>query len=303
MTMKRFFAVLVALATLALGATAEAKLSIVATTPNLASVAKEVAGDDADVTALALHTQDPHFVDAKPKLALTLAKADLLISAGLSLEIGWLPTLQTGARNGDIQRGGKGYLDCSQFVKVLDVPEGKVDRSMGDVHPQGNPHYMYDPRQAARVAKGIAEKLAKLDPAHAGDYKKNAISFIKRLGKATKGWQKKLAKAKGAKIIAYHKSYPYLANWLGLDVVEHVEPRPGIPPNPHHVTHVLDVAKQDHVKAILQEAFYPAKTSEMIAKQAGLTVLRLPAAPNFKGGEGYIEHMSRVVNALAKVYQ
>lgn len=300
--MKRFFAVLVALATLALGATAEAKLSIVATTPNLASVAKEVAGDDADVTALALHTQDPHFVDAKPKLALTLAKADLLISAGLSLEIGWLPTLQTGARNGDIQRGGKGYLDCSQFVKVLDVPEGKVDRSMGDVHPQGNPHYMYDPRQAARVAKGIAEKLAKLDPAHA-DYKKNAISFIKRLGKATKGWQKKLAKAKGAKIIAYHKSYPYLANWLGLDVVEHVEPRPGIPPNPHHVTHVLDVAKQDHVKAILQEAFYPAKTSEMIAKQAGLTVLRLPAAPNFKGGEGYIEHMSRVVNALAKVYQ
>ena len=96
---------------------------------------------------------------------------------------------------------------------------------------------------------------------------------------------------------------PLLAERLGLDVVEHVEPRPGIPPNPHHVTHVLDVAKQDHVKAILQEAFYPAKTSEMIAKQAGLTVLRLPAAPNFKGGEGYIEHMSRVVNALAKVYQ
>jgi zinc/manganese transport system substrate-binding protein len=174
---------------------------------------------------------------------------------------------------------------------------------MGDVHPQGNPHYMYDPRQAARVAKGIAEKLAKLDPAHAADYKKNAVSFIKRLGKAAKGWQKKLAKAKGSKVIAYHKSYPYLAKWLGLDVVEHVEPRPGIPPNPHHVTHVLDVAKSAHVKAILQESFYPAKTSEMIAKQAGMTLLQLPAAPNFKRGESYVDHMNAIVSALAKVYK
>jgi zinc/manganese transport system substrate-binding protein len=300
--MHRLLSFLALIATLAFGAEARATLAVVTSTPDLASITKEVGGSNVDVTSLALSTQDPHFVDAKPHLALKLAKADLLVALGLDLEIGWLPTLQTGSRNGKVQVGGSGYLDCSQFVKVLEVPKTKVDRSMGDIHPYGNPHYMFDPRQVARVSKGIADKLAALDPAHADDYRKNALSFIKKLGKATKGWEAKLAKAKGAKVVAYHKSYAYMARWLGLDVIEHIEPRPGIPPNPHHVAHVIDMAKQNGVKVILQEAYYPGKTSELIAKDTGATLVRIPGAPNFKAGQSYIAHMDQIVSQIAKVY-
>lgn len=300
--MNRWLGVLVLVALSAFGKTASATLAIVATTADLASIAKEVGGADVEVTSLSLHTQDPHFVDAKPHLALKLAKADLLIAIGLDLEIGWLPTLQTGSRNGKIQVGADGFLDCSDLIKVLDVPGGKLDRSQGDVHPQGNPHYMLDPRQAARVTKGIADRLAKLDGAHADGYRKNALAFIKKLGKATKGWEAKLGKVKGAKVVAYHKSIAYFSSWLGLDVVEYVEPRAGIPPNPHHVAHVIDVAKQAGVKALLQEAYYPAKNSEMIAKQVGATLVKLPGGPDFKGGKSYIAYLDGVVNQLLKIY-
>jgi zinc/manganese transport system substrate-binding protein len=226
-----------------------------------------------------LPTQDPHFVDAKPSLALTLAKADLLLSVGLDLEIGWLPTLLTGSKNGKIQPGARGYLECSQFVKVLEVPTGTVNRSQGDVHPKGNPHYMYDPRQAARVVKGISDKLGKLDPAHSADYKKNALALIRKLGQSTKAWEKALTAAKGKKVVGYHKSFVYLASWLGLSIVEDVEPRPGIPPNPHHVTHVIETMKKEGVKALLQESYYPTKTSQLIAKETGATVIQISGGP------------------------
>lgn len=300
--MFRLIRALIVLTALLLPARAFAALSIVTTTSDLAAIAKEVGGAHVKVTPLALHTQDPHFVDAKPHLALELAKADLLIAVGLDLETGWLPTLQTGSRNGKIQVGAEGFLDCSELVKILEVPAGKVDRSQGDVHPQGNPHYMLDPRQAARVTKGIADRLAKLDPTHAEDYRKNALAFIKKLGKATKGWEKSLEKARGQKVIAYHRSIAYFADWLGLIVVEYVEPRPGIPPNPHHVTHVIEVAKREGAKTVLQEAYYPAKNSELIAKQAGATLVKIPGGPSVKGGQTYITHLDGVVKQLAKIY-
>jgi len=300
--MHRFLSLFVLLAAITFGAPARAALSVVTSTADLASLVKEIGGKNVDVTPLALHSQDPHFVDAKPHLALKLAKADLLVALGLDLEIGWLPTLQTGSRNGKIQPGAEGYLNCAQFVKVLEVPKGPVDRTQGDVHPLGNPHYMFDPRQVARVTKGITDKLSKLDPDHASEYRANALAFIKKLGKATKGWEKKLAGVKGAKVISYHKSFAYFAKWLGLDVVEHVEPRPGIPPNPHHVTHVIEEGKKQHVKMVLQEAYYPGKTSGEIAQAIGATLIKIPGAPNFKGGQSYIAHMDAIVNQVAKVY-
>jgi zinc/manganese transport system substrate-binding protein len=297
--MHRLIALFFILITLCLSGTAEAKLRVVATTADLASVAKEVGGDRVDVMAIALPTQDPHFVDARPHLALELAKADLLLSVGLGLEVGWLPTLLTSSRNGRIQSGAPGNLECSQFVKLLDVPATKVDRSQGDIHPAGNPHYMFDPRQAARVAKGIAERLAQLDPSGRDAYKRQAIEFIRKLGAATKGWQKQLARAQGAKVIAYHRSFPYLADWIGMSIVEHIEPKPGIPPNPRHVAHVIDVVKQNGVRAILQESFYPGKTSELIAERTHIKLVRLPGAPDYQNGQSYIAHMNRIVELLA----
>ena len=300
--MSRFIAVLMALALLALPRISSAAIAIVTTTPDLAAIAKEVGGSHVEVKSLALHTQDPHVVDAKPHFALHLAKADLLIAIGLELESAWLPTLQTGSRNGKIQRGAEGYLDCSTLVRVLEVPAEKVDRSQGDVHPQGNPHYMLDPRQAARVSKGIADRLAKLDPAHASDYRKNALGFIKKLGKATKAWETSLAKARGAKVIGYHKTISYFADWVGLDVVEYVEPRPGIPPNPHHVAHVIEVAQQAGVKAILQETYYPGKNTELIAKKAGASLVKIYGGPDLKGGKTFIHHLDQVVKQRVKIY-
>ncbi|HMR08328.1 MAG TPA: metal ABC transporter substrate-binding protein [Polyangiaceae bacterium] len=301
--MKRLIFALSLLGILLISPLAAAKLKVVATTSDLAAIAAQIGGQHVEVTALALHSQDPHFVDARPHLALELAKADLLLVVGLDLEIGWLPTLQTGSRNGKIQRGSAGYLECSAFVKTRDAPKGKVDRAQGDVHPGGNPHYMFDPRQAARVSKGIAERLAKLDPSHAAAYKKNAIQLIQSLGKMTKAAETRLAKLRGAKVIAYHKSFPYLADWLGFSIVEHVEPKPGIPPNPHHIARVMAVAKRDKVKVILQESFYPSKVTKMIAAKTGTQLVRVEAAPHFRDGETYESHMRNIVNSLAKAYE
>jgi zinc/manganese transport system substrate-binding protein len=273
-------------------------LNVVATTPDLAAVARSVGGKQVKVVALALHTQDPHWVDARPHLALDLARADMLLATGADLEIGWLPTLQTGSRNGAIQNGAPGYVDCSSFVDLLETPAGKVDRSMGDVHPIGNPHYMLDPRAVERVAVGVAKRMASLDPSHKREYLDNTKAFLDELRKARKGWEGRMAKARGAEIISYHKSLVYFADWLGFKVVETVEPRPGIPPNPRHVAHVVTVALEHKVKVIVQESWYPTNTSKLIAGKAAARVAQIPGMPNFPAGQGYVAFMTDVLDRL-----
>ncbi len=277
-----------------------AKLQIVATTPDLAVVARDVGGADVHVVALALPTQDPHFVDAKPHLALALSKADLLLLTGAGLEVGWLPTLLTGSRNADIQAGSPGYLDCSSLVSLLEVPTTQVDRSQGDIHPQGNPHYSYDPRRVETLAVGIGKRLSELDPAHKAGYFARTKSFVEGLRAARVNWEARLAKARGQKIIAYHNSLPYLAEWLGVEVVEHVEPKPGIPPNPSHIAHVLEAARANKVRVILQQAYYPSGTSKLIADKAGAVFLQIPGYPDFAAGQTYAAYMNDLVSKLAK---
>jgi zinc/manganese transport system substrate-binding protein len=275
-----------------------AQLRVVATTPDLAAVAKAVGAGHAEVSTLALPTQDPHFVDARPHLALDLARADLLVAVGLDLEIGWLRTLQAGARNSRIQTGGTGFLDCSQFVQVLEVPTTKVDRSMGDIHRGGNPHYMFDPRQAIRVATGIGKRMAELDPKHAADYRRGAARFQSDVEAARKGWEQTLAPLRGVKVITYHKSLSYLADWLGLQVIEHVEPKPGIPPNPRHIAHLLGLAREQGVKLLIQEAWYPSNTSRMVADKAGAKLVSLPGGPDFNQGQTYLDFVNELVRRL-----
>jgi zinc/manganese transport system substrate-binding protein len=291
--------VLTTLALLGTARAALAELRVVATTADLAALAKQIGGKHVTVTALAVHTQDPHWVDARPNLALELSKADLLLATGLDLEIGWLPTLLTGSRNGDIQTGSKGYVDCSQFVSVLETPKGKVDRSMGDVHPHGSPHYMLDPRRAAKVARGIADRMAKLDPPHAAAYQEGAKKLGATIDKWRKHWEKKLAKLKGKKLVAYHRSFAYLSDWLGFEIAIHIEPRPGIPPNPSHVAQVIAVARQSDAMLIVQESWHPDTTSKLVAKKAGAKLARIPGAPNFRGGQSYVGFIDDVVKKLA----
>ena len=289
--------VLAALVTIA--APAHADLDVVATVPDLAAITKEIGGDKVSVTALSLPTQDPHFVDAKPSALLKLNKADLLLAVGLELEIGWLPTLQTGARNPKILAGASGYLECSQFVHVLEAPKAAVDRSQGDVHPQGNPHYLYDPRAAALCAKGIAQKLEALDGGNRKLYEKNLAGFLSRLDAARKGWEKEMAPFKGKPVITYHRSWTYVIDWLGLVELANLEPKPGIPPSPSHVVDVLKLARAQGAKVVLQEAYYPDKTGVLCAAKLGGSVVKLPAGADIAGGETYIEHVGKVIDALA----
>lgn len=295
---RSFFVLLACFGALVTPRAASAALKIVATTSDLAALARAVAGDAAEVGALALHTQDPHFVDAKPSLALELNRADLLVVNGLDLEVGWLPVLQTGARNPKIQRGAPGFLDCSRVVNVLDAPQGKIDRSQGDIHPGGNPHYLRDPRAAAACARAIGDRLAQIAPDRAETFRRNTQAFLSSLEEARKRWEARLLWARGTPVVGYHKSWRYLVDWLGFEEVEYLEPKPGIPPSPVHVGRVLGIARQRGVKLVLQEDYYPDDTSRLVAQKVPAALVRLPGAPNVRGGETYIAWMERIVSAL-----
>jgi zinc/manganese transport system substrate-binding protein len=286
--------------TLALPSAAHARVQIVTTVPDLAALAREVGGDKVSITALSLPTQDPHFVDAKPSLVLKLNKADLLIAVGLDLEIGWLPVLQNGARNPKVATSGKGYLECAQHVRLLEIPTKAIDRSMGDIHPGGNPHYLFDPRQAARCTQAIAAKLTELDPANAKVYAANTKAFLARLEKARAEWEKRMAPYKGHAVITFHRSWIYLVDWLQLVAIGELEPKPGIPPTSRHVAALLRLGKSKGVKCVIQEAFYPDKTGRLVATKLGGQVVLLAGGADVGAGETYIAHMTHVIEALER---
>ena len=295
--------ILAALAGVSSPRIASAAVEVVATVPDLAALVKEIGGAKVSVTALSLPTQDPHFVDAKPSLVLRLNRADLLVAVGLDLEIGWLPALQTSARNAKVLTSGTGYLDCSRFAARLEVPTAAIDRSMGDIHPGGNPHYLYDPRQALACARGIAGKLAALDAGNARLYQANLKAFEGRLVAAQAGWEKQMAPFRGRPVITYHKSWNHLLGWLGLVEVANLEPKPGIPPSPRHVAEVLKIGRERGVKVVLQESFYPDKTGRLVAGKLGGAVVSLPGGTDIGSGESYLQHVDHLIDALAGAFR
>jgi zinc/manganese transport system substrate-binding protein len=276
--MKRTFTIAALLAAgFAFGATsAQAELTVVTATQDLAAIAQEVGGDKIKVTALAKGYQDPHFVEAKPSFVLTLNKADLLIVVGRDLEIGWLPPLITQSRNAKIQPGAAGYLDPSVNAKILELPTGQITRAMGDVHPLGNPHYWLDPENGKRIAQAIAGKLAEMDGANAAYYKQREQDFESRLTAAIQRWKAQLAPYKGLKVVSYHRSWTNFADAFGLDVIGYVEPKPGIPPTPQHTLDVINAMKGQNVKIIMVEPYFDLKTPNSIASNTGGKVLVMP---------------------------
>jgi zinc/manganese transport system substrate-binding protein len=294
----RSFAIVIALLGASLGNVAHAEVKVVATVPGLAAIAKEVAGSHASVKSLTRSTQDPHFVDARPSLALDLNRADLLLVVGLELEVGWLPTLLAGARNPNIMPGSRGYFDASQMVSLKEVHRHPVSRSEGDIHPAGNPHYLADPRSGAEVAKGIAARLCQIDPTHQGDYQTSLLVFLKKLDIARAGWERRFAPLKGAPVVAYHRTWVYVASWMGLKEVGYLEPKPGIPPNPSHVAQLLVAAKENNVRAILQEEYYPDSTSKLLASKIPAQLVRVPGGPDFQGGQSYLDYVDRLVSLI-----
>ena len=278
---------------------AQKKLSVVATTPDLGSLAQEIGGDRVEVKALAKPTEDPHFVDAKPSHIVTLNRADVLIEGGAELELGWLPALLESARNDRIAAGAPGRVSASVGVRMLEVPTS-FDRSKGDVHSLGNPHFLIDPLDAKLVAAQIAEHLAKVDPGSASTYQANLARFNTKLDAKLAEWQKTLAPFKGAKIVTYHKDFPYFAERFGLNVVENLEPKPGIAPSPAHLAQVISTMKSSNAHVILVQPFQNRKTAETVARQTNGLVLDISQQPGaMKGTDNYFALMDNIVQTLA----
>jgi zinc/manganese transport system substrate-binding protein len=254
---------------------AAAATSVITTTEDLAALAREVGGDRIEVESLARGYQDPHFVEAKPSFVIKLHNADLLIVVGRELEQAWLPALITQSRNAKLQPGGRGYLDASLTADVLEIPTGPITRAMGDVHPQGNPHYWLDPDNGRRMAQAIQRKLAEIQPADAPYFAARFADFDRRLTEAQKRWTAMMAPYKGLKVVTYHRSWPNFAAEFGLDVIGYVEPRPGIPPSPAHTIALIQEMRRQNVKLILVEPYFDVKTPERVASQVGGTVVVL----------------------------
>ena len=277
---------------------AYAKLTIVATTPDLGALAREIGRDKVGVTNIAKPTEDPHFVDAKPSFIVKLNKADILIEGGLQLEIGWLPPLVIGARNQKILAGNAGYLIASTGIPVLEVPTS-IDRSQGDVHPMGNPHFMLDPVNGKIVATHICDRLCQIDAANCNYYKDNLKDFMKRLDQKLSEWQKAMELFRGTKVVTYHKTFPYLAQRFNLNVVGELEPKPGIPPSPTHINNLIPKMKNEGVKLIIIEQFRERKTPEFVASQTGAQVVILPIMPGCqKETEDYLTLFDYIVNQI-----
>jgi zinc/manganese transport system substrate-binding protein len=255
---------------------AQGKLNVIATTEDLASIAREVGGDRITVESIAKGYQDPHFVEAKPSFILKLQKADLLIAVGRELEIGWLPPLIQQSRNGKIQVGAEGYLDASLTAQILEIPNGNITRAMGDVHPLGNPHYWTDPENGKRIAKAIADKLEQFRPNDRTVFEQRLADFTSRLDAAEKRWLAIMAPYKGTKMATYHRSFPNFAERFGLDIMGYVEPRPGIPPTPQHTLDLINEMKRQNVKLVLVEPYFDLKTPEAIGRDTGAQVLVMP---------------------------
>ena len=294
-------AVLAALAALTAVAPARATVNVMAATEDLADLARQVGGDRVKVESIARGYQDPHFVEAKPSFILKLAKADLLVVVGRELEIGWLPPLIQQSRNAKIQPGADGYLDASQTAKILEIPSGQITRAMGDVHPLGNPHYWLDPDNGRRVAKAIADKLARVAPADAAVFASRYADFDKRVADAEKRWDAMMAPYKGLKVVTYHRSWPNFADRFGLDVIGYVEPRPGIPPSPSHTIDLIAEMKRQNVKLLLVEPYFDLKTPNSIGRETGARVLVMsPSVGGEKEITDYIKLFDYDLDLLVK---
>ena len=279
---------------------AQGQLKVVTSTTDLYDIAREVGGNKITATHIGEGYQDPHFIEAKPSFVLQLRNADVWAFVGLDLEIGWMPVLLDGARNPKIRQGGSGYLDVSTAVPVLDRPQGNIDRSMGDVHPLGNPHYWLDPENGRRIARLFKARFTQLDPSNASTYDANEKAFEARLNAAEKGWQSELATIKGKPVVAWHTSWRYFAEYNGMNIVAFMEPKPGVPPSPSHLYEVIQTVKRTGAKAIVMEPFYDRKVADLVAKQTGIKVLILPpSVGGVKGLDDYIQLMKYDVSQLA----
>src|SRR6476660_567637 len=249
-------------------------IKVVTTLPDFKSITELIGGDKVSVSSIATGYQNPHFVDPKPSYIIGLSKADLFVTVGLDLEIGWSPQLLTSSRNTKIQKGAEGYVDASQGIGLRQVPTS-ANRAEGDIHIYGNPHYWLDPMNGKVIARNIANGLERVDPSNKSTYESNLQTFYKTIDAKMKDWQAKMAPFKGSKIIAYHNEWVYFETRFGLNIVDFMEPKPGIPPSPSQLVKVIKEIQANNIKVIISSPYFTTSSSDVVAKRTGVKELTM----------------------------
>ena len=267
--------ILASLGLIAVASPTLAALNIFACEPEWGALAQELAGDKASIYSATTALQDPHRIEARPSLIARVRSADLLICTGSELEIGWLPLLLTQSGNSRIQLGAPGYFEASRYVARIEIPK-TIDRSLGDIHASGNPHVHLDPRNIARVADALAERLVQLDPANADAFKARANSFRERWRAALSRWEKEAARLKGVPVVVYHKDMSYFINWAGMREAGSLEPKPGLPATPAHLAELVEKMKREPAKVIVYSAYNSPKAAEFLSDRTKIPALMLP---------------------------
>ena len=275
-----------------------AKVKVVATLPWIGSIAGKIGKEQVEIATLVKPNQDPHLVEARPSMILATRKADILMYNGLDLEIGYLPVLIESSRNPGIQPGKPGNFDCSHFVTALEKPVS-VDRSMGDVHPLGNPHFHFSPARILSVAEGMAGALSVLDPSHADAYKTNLEAFREKVRAKQKEWS--ALPTKGRRFVAYHKLFEYLAADFGFTITAYVEPKPGIPPSAAYIERLIGTIRESRPNGILTTPIHGRKEVDFLAEKTGVRGIVIPhdvgATP---GAQNWFTFMDQALSALVK---
>lgn len=282
------------------------ELNVVTTLPSLASITEQIGGDNIRVSSITRGVQDAHYVEAKPSYMVRLNKADLLVYSGLELEIGWLPLLIRGARNGKITVGANGNLNASLALsddQVLERPRGEVDRSMGDVHPSGNPHYLLNPNNCIRVAELIADKLIELDPSNRTYYEQNLDGFTSRLQEKIEEFERLAAHLEGVEVVCYHVHWSYLLEWLGIRTIGFIELRPGIPPTPRHKRAIIQLMQDKGIEVVVISSWKEPTRAQEVANAADATLVVLPGEVGaMRGTDDYITWIEYMITHLVEAF-
>ena len=276
-------------------------VKVVTTTPDMKSITELIGGNKVSVSSIATGYQNPHFVDPKPSYIISLSKADMFVTVGLDLETGWSPQLLSSSRNNKIQKGAAGYVDASNGVSLYQVPSS-VNRAEGDIHIYGNPHYWLDPMNGKVIARNIANGLERVDPSDKAIFEANLQSFYNRIDAKMKEWQAKMAPFKGSKIIAYHNEWVYFEKRFGLEIVDFMEPKPGIPPSPSQLVKVIKEIKANNIKVIISSPYFSTSSSDVVAKQTGVKELTLSTSVGgFNAIKNYFDLFDYNINQLTAV--
>ena len=277
-------------------------IRIVTTTQDLKSIAELIGGDKVEVFSIATGYQNPHFVDPKPSFIIKLSNADIFATVGLDLETGWSPQLVTSSRNPKIQKGSPGYVDASAGVSLMQIPSS-LNRGEGDIHLFGNPHYWLDPLNGKQIARNICNGLMRVSPLNKNFFESNLKLFNETIDRKIIEWTKAMAKYKGTKIIAYHNEWCYFENRFGFQIIDFLEPKPGIPPSPSQLVKIIGEIKNNQIKVIISSPYFTTSSSDVVAKQTGAKVLTLATSSGaFESIKNYYDlfdyNISQLVSAL-----